>query len=176
MLVALSTAWTVHWIRHPATARGHAANPVMAQFYGAPPMALLTVGAGALLLGRDLLGEPLAVAAGATLWTLGTVAGLASAVAVPYLMFTRHDLAPDSVLGGWLMPVVPPMVSAATGALLVPYAPEGQARLTLLLACYAMFGLTLLASVIVTTLIWNRLTQHRLGPAATVPKLWIVLG
>ena len=60
----------------------------------------------------------------------------------------------DAAFGGWLMPVVPPMVSAATGALLVPYAPAGQARLCLLVGCYAMFGLSLIASLIVITLIW----------------------
>ncbi|MBW0104957.1 TDT family transporter [Pseudonocardia sp. KRD291] len=176
MLVALTVASAAHWLRHRDTARGHAANPVAAQFYGAPPMALLTVGAGTLLLGRDVLGETTAVHVGVVLWLVGTVAGLASAVAIPYLMFTRHDLAPDSTFGGWLMPVVPPMVSAATGAALVPYTPAGELRLTLLLSCYAMFGLALLASVIVTTLIWYRLTMHKLGPAATVPTLWIVLG
>jgi C4-dicarboxylate transporter/malic acid transport protein len=176
MLVALSLAWAGHWLRHRATARGHAANPVMAQFYGAPPMALMTVGAGTLLLGKDLLRTTLAVRVDAVLWTAGTVAGLVSALVIPYLMFTRHELRPDSIFGGWLMPVVPPMVSAATGALLVPHVPAGQFRLTLLLACYAMFGLSLLASVIVTTLIWYRLTMHKLGPAATVPTLWIVLG
>lgn len=31
--------------------RVHAADPVAAQFFGAPPVALLTVGAGALVLG-----------------------------------------------------------------------------------------------------------------------------
>jgi C4-dicarboxylate transporter/malic acid transport protein len=176
MLVALSLGWLVHWARHPRTARGHAENPVMAQFYGAPPMALLTVGAGTLLLGKDLLGLTWAVRIDAVLWTLGSVSGLASALAIPYLMFTRHQLRSDSIFGGWLMPVVPPMVSAATGALLVPYAPASQLRLNLLLGCYAMFGLSLLASVIVTTLIWYRLTLHKLGAATTVPTIWIVLG
>jgi tellurite resistance protein TehA-like permease len=129
-----------------------------------------------MLLGKDLIGESVVLHVDVVLWSLGTLGGLASAVAVPYLMFTRHEIEPDSTFGGWLLPVVPPMVSATTGALLVPYAPAGQLRLTLLLGCYAMFGLSLIASVIVTTLIWYRLTQHKLGPAATVPTLWLVLG
>jgi tellurite resistance protein TehA-like permease len=74
------------------------------------------------------------------------------------------------------MPVVPPMVSAATGALLVPYAPAGQVRLALLLCCYAMFGLSLIASFVIITLIWYRLAVHKTGPARMVPTLWIVLG
>ncbi|MHB1171094.1 MAG: TDT family transporter [Lacisediminihabitans sp.] len=176
LLVALTVVTAVHWVSYRATARGHHSNPVMAHFYGAPPMALLTVGAGTMLLGRDVLGEPLAVGIDAVLWTLGTLLGLLSAIAVPYLTFTRHNVQIDSAFGGWLMPIVPPMVSAATGALLIPYVPPGQARLTMLLACYAMFGLSLVASLIVITLIWSRLAQHKTGPVGMVPTLWIVLG
>ena len=91
-------------------------------------------------------------------------------------MFTRLRAAPDAAFGGWLMPVVPPMVSAATGALLIPHLPAGQPRLTLLLACYAMFGISLIASMVVITQLWQRLVRHSIGPAAMVPTLWIVLG
>jgi C4-dicarboxylate transporter/malic acid transport protein len=175
-LLVLTGAWLVHWIRHREAALGHARNTVMVQFYGAPPMALLTVGAGALLLGPGLIGAHAALLIDAVLWPLGTLAGLASALAVPYLMFTRLRAAPDAAFGGWLMPVVPPMVSAATGALLVPHLPAGQPRLTLLLACYAMFGISLIASMVVITQLWQRLVRHSVGPAAMVPTLWIGLG
>ena len=69
----------------------------MVQFYGAPPMALLTVGAGALLLGPGLIGSHAAITIDAVLWPLGTITGLASSLAVPYLMFTRLQAAPDAV-------------------------------------------------------------------------------
>ncbi len=176
MLVALTVATVMHWISHRSTALGHHRNPVMAHFYGAPPMALLTVGAGTILLGKDILGLPLALGIDAVLWSLGTILGLVSAIAVPYLTFTTHDVTPDAAFGGWLMPIVPPMVSASTGALLLPFVPAGQPRETMLLACYAMFGLSLVASLIVITLLWSRLAQHKIGAAAMVPTLWIVLG
>ena len=96
MLLFFLTATVLHWVRHPAAARAHHADPVMAHFYGAPPMALLTVGAGTLLIGRDVVGLRAAVAIDAVLWTVGTIAGLVSAVAVPYLAFTRHRNAPDA--------------------------------------------------------------------------------
>ena len=175
-LITVTSAEVVHWTRHGDAALGHARDPVMVQFYGAPPMALLTVGAGALLLGPGLIGAHAAITIDAVLWLLGTITGLASSLAVPYLMFTRLQAAPDAAFGGWLMPVVPPMVSAATGALLVPHLPAGQLRLTLLLACYAMFGLSLIASLVVITQLWRRLVRYSVGPAALVPTLWIVLG
>jgi C4-dicarboxylate transporter/malic acid transport protein len=174
-LIALTSAWAAHWIRHPRRARGHAADPVMAQFWGAPAMALMTVGTGTLILGRGPLGSA-AIDADWVLWGAGTALGLVTACWIPYLMMTRHEIAPDAAFGGWLMPVVPPMVSAATGALLIPFTPAGQGRLTLLLACYAMFGISLLASLVIITQIWSRLVHHKTGPAVMVPTLWIVLG
>jgi len=95
---------------------------------------------------------------------------------IPYFMMTRHRISADAPFGGWLMPVVPPMVSAATGALLIPHVASAQGRLTLLLACYAMFGISLFASLIIITQIWSRLVQHKVGSAVMVPTLWIVLG
>ncbi|AYG03835.1 TDT family transporter [Gryllotalpicola protaetiae] len=176
LLVFFTVASVIHWVRYPATARGHHLNPVMAHFYGAPPMAFLTVGAGTLLVGRDLIGLPAAVTVDWVLWSLGTAGGLVAAVIVPYLAFTRHENSADSAFGGWLMPVVPPMVSAATGALLLPYAAAGQARETLLAGCYAMFGLSLLASFVIIVQLWQRLAVHKVGAEGMVPTLWIVLG
>ncbi|WP_084529990.1 TDT family transporter [Nocardia crassostreae] len=176
LLVVLAVAWIAHWRRYPEAARSHGANPVMMQFYGALPMALLTVGAGTLTLGRDIIGLSAALTIDWALWSAGTVLGLMTAAAIPYRMITRHNFDPDSAFGGWLMPVVPPMVSAATGALLVPYAPAGQARLTLLFACLAMFGLTLIAAIVTITLIWSRLLHHGLPPAGMVATVWLVLG
>ncbi len=74
------------------------------------------------------------------------------------------------------MPLIAPLVSAATGALLVSHLPAGQLRLTMLLACYAMFGLSLIASLVVITQLWRRLVRYGPGPAAMVPTVWIVLG
>ncbi|MET8400676.1 carboxypeptidase regulatory-like domain-containing protein [Streptomyces sp900116325] len=156
--------------------RVHAADPTVAQFFGAPPMALLTVGAGALLLGRRVIGLEAALAVDGVLWSLGTVLGLVTACTVPYLMVTRHRFAPDAAFGGWLMPVVPPMVSAATGALLVPYMPAGQLRLALLLGCYAMLGLGLVAALLVLAMIYSRLVHHDAPTGTVVPTVWIGLG
>jgi C4-dicarboxylate transporter/malic acid transport protein len=175
-LIKLAVAWAVFWIRHRERAAGYANDPVMAQFWGAPAMALLTVGAGTLLLGRDLIGLQAAIDADWVLWSAGTVLGLFTACWVPYLMMTRHEIAADGPFGGWLMPVVPPMVSAATGALLVPFVAPGQPRLTMLLGCYAMFGISLFASVIIIGLVWQRLVTHKTLPAAMMPTMWIVLG
>ncbi|RAS70366.1 C4-dicarboxylate transporter/malic acid transport protein [Lentzea atacamensis] len=166
LVVAALRRWT--W----ATVRDQLADPVMAQFWGAPPMALMTVGTGTLLLGSDWIGLTAALAIDWTLWTLGTALGLMTSVLVPLRMIGSGERA----FGGWLMPVVPPMVSAASGALLAQHLPEGQFRQAMVLGCYALFGVSLFATLMIVPQIWQRLVQHGLGAASTVPTLWIVLG
>ena len=176
LLVVLIVLVGGHWLRHPTVARSHARNPQMAHFYGAAPMALMTIGGGAVLVGGELLGERIAVDLDWVLWTAGTLGGLFTAVSIPFLMFTQHDVEPDAAFGGWLMPVVPPMVTAAMGALLLPHMAAGSGRQTMLYGCYAMFGLSLVASFNIITMIWSRLTLFGTSGSARVPTLWIVLG
>ncbi|MFP5021006.1 TDT family transporter [Pseudonocardia phyllosphaerae] len=175
LLVALTAAWTVHWVRHTGTARGYAHNPVMAQFWGAVAMGVMTVGAGSVTFGEPLVGHAVALGAGWVLWGIGTLLGLVTAAWIPYMMIVHHEVRPEAAFAGWLMPVVPPMVSAANGAALVGHAPAALAP-TMLVACYAMFGAALFATLALLPQIWNRLVVHGTGPAATVPTMWIVLG
>jgi C4-dicarboxylate transporter/malic acid transport protein len=176
LLVLLAVAVTVQWIRHPKVARSQARNPQMTHFYGAAPMALLTVGSGAVLIGRDLIGLRLAVDLDWVLFSAGTIGGLFTAMSIPYLMFTQLEVGPDAAFGGWLMPVVPPMVSAAAGALLLPHLAPGVGRTTMFYGCFAMFGLSLVAALIIITMIWSRLAHYGISGTARVPTLWIVLG
>ncbi|MFD0925919.1 TDT family transporter [Williamsia deligens] len=175
-LVALTVAFAAHWVMHRDNARAHAAHPVMSQFYGAPPMAMLTVGAGAITLGPSLIGTSTAVWIDGVLWTAGTLAGLATSVLIPFRMITARDHGTATALPAWLMPIVPPMVSASTGALLLDHVAAGQPRLALLAACYAMFGLSLCLGMITMTMIWSRLVHSGVPAVQATPTVWITLG
>ncbi|WP_069173355.1 TDT family transporter [Streptomyces griseus] len=176
LLAVVLAARAGHWALHPGQARAHLLDPAVAPFYGCLSMALLAVGAGTLTLGRDVIGRPAAVAVDAVLFTVGTVVGLAAAVVVPYLMVVRHRPARGTASPVWLLPLVAPMVSAAVGPLLVPELPPGQARGALLLACYAMFGMSLLATLVVLPLVFARLVHEGPLPLALTPALFLVLG
>lgn len=176
VLVALTAAFATHWIRHREQAKAYAAHRIMGQFYGAPAMALLTVGAGAMLLGPPVIGESAALAAGVALWLAGTALGLVVSVWLPFVMITGHDHAQVDAVPAWMMPVVPPMVSASTGSLLLGHLGAGQAGMTLLVACYAMFGLSLLAGFITLTMVYSRLVHGGIAEVQAIPTVWIALG
>ncbi|MGX1129410.1 C4-dicarboxylate transporter/malic acid transport protein [Streptomyces glaucescens] len=176
VLVTLLAARALHWIHHRDQARAHLLDAAAAPFYGCLAMALVSVGGGALSLGRDWIGATAAVVLGAALYTAGTVVGLAAAVAVPYLMAVRHRVEPHQATPVWLLPLVAPMVSAAVGPLLVPHLPPGQARQTLLFACVALFGLSMLATLLMLPLVFARLITAGPLPLALTPTLFLVLG
>ncbi|MFI6701491.1 TDT family transporter [Streptomyces sp. NPDC050509] len=175
-LAALLTARAGHWLHHRDQARAHLLDPAVAPFYGCLAMALLAVGAATLAVGRDVLGERAALAVDAVLFGAGTLLGLAVAVGIPYLMVGRHRPAAADASPVWLLPVVAPMVSAAVGPSLVPYLPAGQGRAALLYGCYALFGLSLLATLMLLPLVFARLVVHGPLPLALTPALFLVLG
>ncbi|MFE1464333.1 TDT family transporter [Streptomyces nigra] len=176
LLLALLAARALHWTHHRDQARAHLLDPAVAPFYGCLSMALLAVGGGALTVGRDWIGDDAALALDVVLFTAGTATGLAAAVAVPYLMAVRHRTMAAQATPVWLLPLVAPMVAAAVGPLLVPHLPPGQARATLLLGCVAMFGLSLLATLLMLPLVFARLITGDPLPLALTPSLFLVLG
>ncbi|MFD4633210.1 TDT family transporter [Streptomyces sp. NPDC058284] len=176
LLVVLLAARAAHWIHHRDQARAHLLDPAMAPFYGCLSMALLAVGGGALIVGKDWIGTGPAVALDTVLYTLGAAIGLAAAVAIPCLMVVRHRITADQASPVWLLPVVAPMVAAAVGPLLIPHLPAGQAQQTMLYGCFAMFGMSLLTTLVMLPMIFARLVTAGPLPLALTPTLFLVLG
>lgn len=176
MLAAVLTARAGHWASHRDQARAHLLDPGVAPFYGCLSMALLAVGGAGMVVGKDVIGHQAALVLDVVLFTAGTLTGLFVAVAIPYLMMVRHRPEPGTASPVWLLPVVAPMVSAALGPLLVPELPAGQWREALLLGCYAMFGLSLLATLVMLPLIFSRLVHQGPLPLMLTPTLFLVLG
>ncbi|WP_062385766.1 hypothetical protein [Demequina iriomotensis] len=173
-LAAISLATAAHLLTTPGALSAQLRDPAVAPFFGAAAMAPLAFGAATLLVAAPFLG-PAVIAIDAALWLLGTALGLATAVAVPALAFLRPAAGTAGASGTALLPVVPPMVSAATGALLLPHAGDGTAQ-ALAVACVTMVGVSGIATLAILPQIWSRLARHGVGEARSVPALWIVLG
>jgi C4-dicarboxylate transporter/malic acid transport protein len=176
LLVVISAASVVHWMRHPGEARAHIVDPAMAPFYGCVPMALLTVGSGTLLVAPPVLGLHAAVIVDSALWGTGALLGLLVAVTVPTLMIRSGDLDPRQAFGTWLLAVVPPVVAASAGGPLISHLPTAGLQEAMMCACYAMFGVSVLLAALTIALLWFRLIFVDVGPPRMVPTLWLVLG
>ncbi|MEU5403012.1 TDT family transporter [Streptomyces sp. NPDC005963] len=176
LLIAVVTTRLLHWRHHRDRAGADLLDPMVAPFYGCAAMATLSVGSGTLSLGGPVLGEAAALTVAVLLLVVGTLAAVGTAVVIPRLMVVHRRIEPGSASPVWLLPVVPPMVAAASWPPLVYELPAGPWRTAVLLASGAMFGASLLGTLAVLPFVFARLLRHGPLPLALTPALFLVLG
>lgn len=165
-----------HWMADPAVARGHHDHRVVAHFYGAVPMAIMTVGTSTVLVGVGVVGRDVALGVDVACWIIGTLGGVVTALVVPYRHLIVGRAHVGEAFGGWLMPVVPPMVSASAAAILAGQLGAGWARNLVLGVGYAMFGLAVVAATPILVALVRRFRTGDHGATTIMPTWWIVLG
>lgn len=175
LLAALLALWMAHALRHPGLLVASLHDAAVAQAWGAPPMACFTVATGFLVIGAPTFGLDRCLPAAEALWLLGVAGSLFSAMALPYLMFTRHQVSTETTYGSWLLPVVPPIVASVPGALLASHWPAAW-RGSMLALSYALWGLGIALAAIIIVLFYARLAYHKVPERALVTTLWIVVG
>jgi C4-dicarboxylate transporter/malic acid transport protein len=175
LFALFATLWVVSSIRSPKALVAILRDPVRAQVLGAPPMACFTIAVGCLKIGQKFLPLELCIAGAQVLFCLGVVGSIASAFAVPYLMFTNHELSSDEMYGSWLLPVVPPIVASVPAALLSPTWPR-VIRGDMLALAYALLGIGVILAAIIVVIFYSRLTLHKVPEGALVTTMWLVVG
>lgn len=176
--VGLVAGWTTHCRRHPGAARASLLDPTQLPSWGTVSMGVLSVGAAtlAVLPGVSAGLLPVAVAVDLMTWLVGTALGLATTVRFAGLLLRP---ASRRVLGRptptWGLPVVPPMVSATVGAVLVPHLPAGPGALLLLVSA-GCFVVALILGVAVFTLSYLHHVWVEPLPMTLAVSTWIPLG
>lgn len=165
LLVVLTTALAVTWIRNPESAAADARSPHMFPFYGAVSMAFVTV--------ASAVHHHAPVAITVALWSIGTALGLATYVVMVTRLRTGYPSAPTTV---WLMPLVPPMVSATGGAGITEHVPSGAPHVAILLASYGLFVLALAGAIPTMLIVGRHMLRNGLPEVSATPTLWIPLG
>lgn len=168
--------WLLRWFVYTSEALEDFRHPDRALFYGALAMGINVVGNDYLFIGTHISPMTWAIDISKTIWVAGTVVSLFTVIVVPYLLFTEHTVKPMQALSTWLIPVVPPIVAAATGANLIPFwgGPDEQFAVTVLIV--AMCGATLFLFLMVSALVYSRLVFHRRLSGEEAPSLWVEIG
>ncbi len=170
---AAMLAW--HYLVEPRAFAASLDDSVVAQLWGAPPMAAFTVAVGLLLIGGTLGFGAAGVAIAQVLFVAGVVLSVFSAAVVPFRMFTQHDLAPERAFGSWLLPVVPPIVASVPAALLSATWPAAL-RSSMLVLAYALLGIGIFLAAILIVVFYSRLLYAKVPESALVTTTWIVVG
>jgi len=168
--------WSWRWISHTDEALNDFSDPGKILFYGALAMSINVIGNGYLVIGQHLFTSATAILISKTFWLCGVVVALFTVVTVPYLLFVSHQVSLEDTHASWLIPVVPPIVAAATGAKLIPYwgTLSGQFFFTILIL--AMFGMTFFLFIMISSLYYSRLVYSGKITGVFVPSVWILIG
>lgn len=149
-------------------------HPVQSMFLGAIPMGLAMLIGGLLQFGPARWGEGVYLLAHA-LWWLDAAMALASALLVPYLMFTRQSHALEKMTAVWLLPIVAPEVAAGAAGGLVPHLDPAAGRLMLTVG-FVLWGMSLALAFSLITLVLLRLALHKLPDTDFAATSWLPLG
>ncbi|MGW7681672.1 SLAC1 family transporter [Kribbella sp. NPDC054772] len=174
-LLAVVIARCIHWYVHTDQARADLLDPTVAPFYACVSLAFLATGLVCYTVGHTFLPDSLAIGLSATLWTIGTVVGLACAVGLTLLMIIKQDLSIVGQSPAWLLPPTGTMVSAAFALPLLQHQSAGQGKALFVVCLYAMFGLDLIMTLVVLPLVMQRLFVHGPLPIQLTPLLFIAI-
>lgn len=175
LLVVLMSWFAVTCLRSPGTWRESWQYPFRAPLWGMASMGFLATGAATAsvipLTRPDL--HHLAWSTDLLLWLIGTSLGLATAFGFLHAV-SRDSIGEPSFVRG--LAVVPPMVSATTGAALVPHAPEGAARWVFLVFTLGCFAVALACGVVVFGVAYRHFWSGNPVPLPMRASTWIPLG
>ena len=168
--------WAFRWMFHSDEALNDFRHPTRALFYGAFAMGINVVGNDYLVIGTHMISTSVATDISKVVWVAGTIVSLFTVVVVPYLLFTEHEVEQHQTLATWLIPVVPPIVAAATGANLIPFWGGANIQFAMTALILAMFGITFFLFIMISSLVYGRLVYHKRLSGEAAPSLWVEIG
>lgn len=168
--------WLWRWIQHADEALRDFSDPSKVLFYGALAMGINVVGNDYLVIGTHLLTPATAILISKIIWLSGVMVSLFTVITVPYLLFVAHQVSLDDTHASWLIPVVPPIVAAATGTNLIPFWHSSAEQFFFSILILAMFGMTFFLFIMVSSLYYSRLVYKGKIAGGFVPSVWIEIG
>ncbi|MEW6558581.1 MAG: TDT family transporter [Pseudomonadota bacterium] len=164
--------FTARWVFFTQDAMPLLRHPVQSMFLGAIPMALIPLVNGLVLF---YPAQPLAAQWALHLWWIDAALSLLTGWLVPWYQFTAQDHSLDRMTGVWLLPVVPAEVAASSAGYLAQHLPAAQAQ-SLVVAGYALWGMSVPIAMGILTVLYLRLALHKLPPKELGVSTWLSLG
>ncbi|MDD5375033.1 TDT family transporter [Acidithiobacillus sp.] len=147
-------------------------HPIQSLFIGCIPMGFATIVNGMILIWP--------VTANSALWAYGwwwvdAVLAILSVLLVPFFMFTSQVHSLERMTAAWLLPIVPPEVAAASGGLVAQHVAPWLG-VSVIYVSYVFWAVSVLLSLGILTILFLRLTLHRLPHRDMAVSSWLPLG
>jgi tellurite resistance protein TehA-like permease len=87
-----------------------------------------------------------------------------------------HTTVLNTMLATWLLPIVPPIVASASGAIVASVLPNPQHALWKIITSYILWGIGLPLAMVVLVIYFHRLTIHHLPTKEVIVSVFLPLG
>lgn len=114
-----------------------------------------------------------------SLWWLDALLSMAVCTSMPFVVMSRHQPSLDAITAALLLPIVPAVVAAASGALVGRVLLDSHLpayAFTTLVASYVLWGVGISFSACVLALYFLRLTVHSLPPREVIVSVMLPIG
>ena len=172
LFALFSAIFAARWFFFTSDAMPLLRHPVQSMFLGAIPMALIPLVNGLVLFHP---GEAFAAQWALHLWWIDAALSLLSGWLVPWYQFIAQDHSLERMTGVWLLPVVPAEVAASSAGYLAQHLPAAQGQ-SLVVAGYALWGMSVPIALGILTVLYLRLALHKLPPKELGVSTWLSLG
>ncbi|GAA5991338.1 hypothetical protein JCM10908_003264 [Rhodotorula pacifica] len=146
-------------------------------FLGTIPMGLITIVSGIASTGEEYGLKTLD--ASLVLFWISVALSCLTAFGVPFIMFTQHKHAAETMTAAWLLPIVPLITAASVGSTMCKLL-LAQDRLTYcmttMIASYLCAGIGMLLALAIIVLYIQRLVLHHLPPREVIVSSWLPVG
>jgi C4-dicarboxylate transporter/malic acid transport protein len=167
--------YTARWTMFGHEARRIFGHNTVSMFIGTIPMGLATIINGCLAFGLPQFGAGV-IPIAETLWWIDVAMSLACGVAIPYLMFTRHEHSLDGMTAVWLLPVVAAEVAGASGGLLAPHLADAHHQFVVLATSYVLWAYSVPVAFGILAILILRMALHKLPHESMAASSWLALG
>ncbi|PVU92629.1 hypothetical protein BB561_003718 [Smittium simulii] len=162
------------YLMHPGSLHNTLCHPAQSMFLGAIPMGFATI-VNSIVLMSPINSHAYVPTLALVLWYIDVVLMLLSVFAVSFYMAIVHKHSFDTMFATWLLPLVPAVVTAASGALVASIQPPSTAKLVIILS-YIIWGIGVPLSCCVITIYFARLAFNSLPPPEIIISSILPLG
>ena len=175
-------------------------HPTQSLFLGTFPMGFATIVNMVVFVCVPAWGEPFVKLAW-VLWWIDVILAVAVCFYLPFVMYVRlrsrlrsdklttkvdaligtrsmyfHKTDLASMTAVWLLPIVAPIVAAASGGVVAQVLPNTQHALITLIVSYVLWGIGVPLAMAVLVIYFQRLAVHKLPPREVIVSVFLPVG
>ncbi|KAF7899158.1 uncharacterized protein EAF01_008371 [Botrytis porri] len=165
----------VRYILYPQIWSAMIRHPAQSLFLGTFPMGLATIINMIVFVCVPAWGGWVVYLAW-TLWWIDAVVSVATCFYLPFVIMSLHKVELSTMTAAWLLPIVAPIVAAASGGIVASVLPNPQHALYTVLISYILFGTGFPLAMTILVIYFQRLTVYKIPPREVIVSVFLPLG